>query len=91
MSLTGDEMNHEIAATLDYLWSQGYDAVMLKNYTSLGGKKGDILVVKNPAQLRSPYAKFDPRQRNSRDLLAGIAGSAAAGPPAFDEILGPQQ
>jgi hypothetical protein len=50
---------------------------MLRNYTSPGGKVGDILVVRDPAQLRSPFAQFDPAKRNSRNLLAGIAGAAA--------------
>jgi hypothetical protein len=85
--LTGEELNHEIVATLDDLWSKGYDAVMLKNYTSPGGKVGDILVVKDPAQLRSPYAQFDPAKRNSANLLASGAGAAVLG-PSLSEIMG---
>ncbi len=74
ITLTGQEKNHEIAATLDHLWSNGYDAVMMKNYTTPGGKTGNVLVVKDPAQLRSPYAEFDPAKRNSANLLGGIGG-----------------
>ena len=36
-------MNHEIVATLDQAWSDGFDAVMLKNYSTPGGKAGNIL------------------------------------------------
>jgi hypothetical protein len=52
---------------------------MLRNYTSPGGRSGDILVVKDPAQLRSPNAKFDPAKRNSNDLSASIAGLLGSG------------
>ena len=76
MTLQGGEKNHEIAATLAQAWDDGYTSVLLKNYTSPGGKKGDILVVRDPSQLRSPYAVFDPAKRDSADLLAGFAGWA---------------
>lgn len=77
LTLDGSEMNHEIAATLSSAWDAGHDAVLLKNYTTPAGEKGkNILVVKDPSQLRSPFARFDPAQRNSADLLAGVAGAA---------------
>jgi hypothetical protein len=56
-------------------WAQGHDSVLLKNYTLPGGISGDVLVVRDPAQLRSPFAQFDPAKRYSRDLLAGLAGT----------------
>jgi hypothetical protein len=60
-------------------WDQGYDAVLLTNYPSPGGKTGQqILVVKDPAQLRSRWAACDPRAITSADLLAGL-GAAAVG------------
>lgn len=86
IQLQGDEQNHEIAATLADAWARGHDAVMLKNYTSPGGKSGDILVVKDPAQLRSPYAQFDPAKRDSTDLLAGLGGLSALPPAALASL-----
>jgi hypothetical protein len=83
--LSGDEKNHEIAATLADAWDRGFDAVMLRNYTSPGGKTGDILVVRDPSQLRSPFATFDPEKRQSSNLLAGIAG-IAGGSAAYDLV-----
>lgn len=81
LELTGDEKNLEIAATLREAWDNGYDAVMMKNYTTPSGVKGKtILVVKDPSQLRSPNAKFDPAKKNSSDLLAGLAGGAILAP-----------
>jgi hypothetical protein len=62
--LTGEERIPQIAATLDDLWSQGFDAVLFHNYTTSGGRVGSILVVKEPTQLRSQYARFDPSKRN---------------------------
>jgi hypothetical protein len=89
LSLDGTERNHEIAATLDDLWSRGYDAVMMKNYTTPGGEKGrTILVVKDPSQLRSPNAQFDPAKRSSADLLAGIAGATVGGPAIYGATQG---
>lgn len=76
VDLEGHEQNHEIASTLADAWANGYDAVMFKNYTAHGGKPQNIIAVKDPSQLRSPFAQFDPKKRNSRDLLAGIAGAA---------------
>jgi hypothetical protein len=80
--LSGDEMNHEIAATLADSWEKGYDAIMLKNYR--GGKS--IVVVKDPSQLRSPHARFDPEKKNSANLLAGITGAAVTAPALYDSL-----
>lgn len=80
IDLTGTETNHQIAATLDEAWKSGYDAVLLTNYTSPGGLTGQqIIIVKDPAQLRSPFAAFDPAKRSSADLLAGAGGAIVAG------------
>lgn len=71
--LSGDEKNNEIAATLGDAWDKGYDAVLLRNYTTPGGKTGaDVLIVKDPAQLRSPAAAFDPAKRNSPDIMGAL-------------------
>jgi hypothetical protein len=72
--------DHEIAALLKGAWDRGHDAVTLRNYTSPGGRSGDVLVVKDPAQLRDPNARFNPAKRNRRDLLAGGAGAAILAP-----------
>ena len=69
--------DHEIQTTLQNAWDLGHDAVLLRNYTAPNGRVGDVLVVKDPAQLRSPSARFNPAQRDSRNLLAGIAGAVA--------------
>lgn len=76
--LSGAERNHEIAATLAKAWDDGFDAVMLRNYTSPGGRTGDILVVREPSQLRSKFAAFDPAKKGSSDLLASFAGLGLA-------------
>jgi hypothetical protein len=88
LTLTGDEMNHEIAATLADARGRGHDSVLLRNYTSPGGQTGDVLVVKDPAQLRAPTAQFEPAKRNSRNLLAGTAGVSVLPPVGDEEPLG---
>jgi hypothetical protein len=75
LELTGGETNHGIASALADAWARGHDSVLVKNYTLPGGISGDVLVVRDPAQLRSPFAQFDPAKRYSRDLLAGLAGT----------------
>jgi hypothetical protein len=77
--------DHEIAGLLKGAWDQGYDAVTLRNYTSPGGRSGHVLVVRDPAQLRDPNARFNPAKRNRRDLLAGGAGAAILAPLSQDD------
>jgi hypothetical protein len=67
-----------IDATIDWAWENKFDSIMFKNYSGPGGKRGSILVVKDPNQLRSPFALFDPARRKSADLLAGIAAIGAS-------------
>ena len=79
--------DHEVRATLMNAWDQGYDAVVMRNYTTPAGEVRDVLVVKDPAQLRSPSARFDPRKKNSADLLAGAAGAGVTGYGPFGDLL----
>jgi hypothetical protein len=78
LKLDGGEPHHEVVATLRHAFDRGHDAVLLKNYTSPGGKTGDIIIVRDANQLRSVNAAFDPAKRNSGNLLAGIAAAAPA-------------
>jgi hypothetical protein len=39
-----------------------------------------VVVVPKQAQLRDPNARFDPRQRDSRNVAAGLAGAGILGP-----------
>jgi hypothetical protein len=85
--LKGTETHRQIAATLSVVFERGFDAVLVKNDTSPGGRtKQGILVVKNENQLRSRFAKFDTAKRNSRDLSASIA--ALLGPGVAVRIVG---
>jgi hypothetical protein len=77
----------EIQKATRSAWEAGHDAVLLKNYTSAGGRSGNVLVVRDRAQLRDPKARFDPTKRDSANLLASGAGAAVVGPPLAD-ILG---
>jgi hypothetical protein len=79
LTLRGDETNAQLFATLEDAWARGHDSVLLKNYTRHGGKSGAALVVKDPAQLRSPFAVFDPAKKHVNDLLASLAVVPAAG------------
>jgi len=81
LTLSGEETDRQIAATLSHAFDElGHDAVMLRNYTSPEGKTGrEVLVVRDPSQLRSPYAAFDPDRVDSADLLASRVPFAPIG------------
>ena len=68
-----------MAATISDAWDRGFDAVIIDNFKVAKGRKGSILVVKEPARLRLPWAKFDPAKRDSSDLLAGFTGAGLFG------------
>lgn len=78
--LDGTEKQGEVASTLAQAFASGHDAVMIKNYTTPGGEAGkNIIIVKEPSQLRSRFAAFDPSKKSSADLLAGASGVAVGG------------
>lgn len=71
LTLDGTERNLEVAATLNDAFRSGRDAVVLRNYTSPEGQSGHTAVVlKEPNQLRSINAAFDPAKADSSDLMA---------------------
>jgi hypothetical protein len=78
--------HHEIVATLRNAFDSGRDSVMLRNYRAADGTVGDIIIVRDANQLRSPNAAFDPAKRDSANLLAGLAGLGVIG-GATPEIL----
>lgn len=72
-------LNLEISATVKWAWDQGYDAIRFVNYTGPDGQPGkSFLIVKDPSQIRSVNAKFDPKKKGSSNLLASLAGLGAA-------------
>jgi hypothetical protein len=73
--LKGEASMHGVANTIAQVWDDGFDAVVVRNFRGPGGTPGDMLVVKNANQLRSPFAAFDPAKRESSHLLAGIVGA----------------
>ena len=77
LTLDGTEKHGEVVGALRDAFEAGHDAVMLKNYTTPAGLKGQkIIIVKSGDQLRSPQAAFDPARKFDANLLAGIAGMA---------------
>jgi hypothetical protein len=68
--------DHEIQAALKEIWDMGHDAALLENYKTPAGAVKDVIVVKDLAQLRDPRAKFDPKKRMSRNIMAGVAGAS---------------
>lgn len=73
--------DREAAVAIASAFDDGFDAVRILNYRTPGGKTGQTtVVVKDPSQLRSIFAAFDPKKRDSANLLAGIgAGVAGTG------------
>jgi len=72
LPLKGTEDRHEVWATVDDALPSGYDAVRLIGQDA-SGKLVTQWAFKNPNQLRSRFAAFDPARIGSSDLLAGVA------------------
>jgi hypothetical protein len=83
--LAGNEADHEVATTIWDLFGRGYDAVKFENYPNMvAGRPGEnIWAFKNPNQLRSWFARFDPTKRDSGDLMAGLAVPGVTPVPGF--------
>lgn len=79
IDLQGDELNSDIYGAVVDSWKEGFDAIHFKNYTTPQGKKGSFVLVKDPSQVRSVNAAFDPAKKDSANLLAGIGGAGILG------------
>ena len=79
IDLVGDESNEDIFGAVADSWQQGFDAIQFKNYTTPQGTKGSFVLVKNPNQIRSVNAAFDPAKKESSNLLAGLGGAGILG------------
>jgi hypothetical protein len=89
-TLDGTESSAQVAETIRKAWDNGYDSVVLRNYQITGsGAPTDIVFVKNPSQVRSVHADFDPQKIASADLLAGSAGVATLGGILGSEVFEP--
>ena len=74
----------DINRTIADLFAGGHDAVQLRNYRmfpELGPQS--IWGFRDPNQLRSWFAAFDPEKRGSSDLMAGLAVPGPAPTPGF--------
>jgi hypothetical protein len=80
LEVDGSLSSEQIAGAVLDAWDAGFDAIRFKNYTTPGGQTGQSFVlVKDPSQIRSPHAMFDPAKRQSPDILASAAGAGLAG------------
>jgi len=79
IDLVGDESNEDIFGAVADSWQQGFDAIQFKNYTTPQGGKGSFVLVKDPSQIRSVNAAFDPAKKESSNLLAGLGGAGILG------------
>jgi hypothetical protein len=78
----GTETPFDIYTIANEAWARGYDSIRFANYNTLGdGTPAVSWLFREPNQLRSRFAKFDPANRDSADLLAGIAAPAPVAPP----------
>jgi TPP-dependent trihydroxycyclohexane-1,2-dione (THcHDO) dehydratase len=75
IDLDGSESNEEIFGAVADSWKSGFDAIQFRNYTTPDGTKGSFVLVKDPSQLRSINATFDPAKEGSPNLMAGVSGA----------------
>jgi hypothetical protein len=70
----------EMKALIDKAIDEGYDSAILRGMIDQGSSNPQTqYLVFNPAQLRSIYAKFDPKNIEANDLMAGIAAAFGLG------------
>lgn len=72
--------------------------VIMDNYRDPGGvvagplgngsQASRIVAVRDPRNLRSPHATFDPARAREADLLAGMGGAGLAAGAAFEGLVG---
>ena len=55
--------------TIKKAWADGYDSVRFNNYRTPLGYKGNVYIIRNPSDIRSIYAAFEPSQQGSSDIL----------------------
>ncbi len=74
VKLAGDETPMDIYGAIKGPWHDGYDALRVPNYYTLpDGSPTPTWFFRDPNQLRSWFARFDPAKRDSSDLLAARA------------------
>ena len=61
------EMLDEIRKMIE---AEGYDSIVYTNFIESRGKDADSIIVLNPKNIRSRYAKFDPAKKDSAKILA---------------------
>jgi len=87
LDLEGTETNEEIFATVVDAWNRGFDSIKFNNYTTKEGGSGQSFVlVKDPNQVRSVNADFDPKKKLSPELLAGFAGASIISGAALNDM-----
>ena len=60
---------------IDFLKSKGFDSMWLREKITADAPYSTLAVF-DPANIRSKYAEFDKGQRLSRNISAGVAGTA---------------
>lgn len=65
----------------------GYDTIRFKNMHDTGQAGPlDQIAVLNPSNIRSQFAAFDPKNKSSANLLAGLGGASVAAPAVIDDL-----
>lgn len=63
--------NHEVVGAVRDAWGNGFDGLRMDNYTTPQGLENkQFYLIKNPSQIRSRFAAFDPMKKDSSDILA---------------------
>ena len=74
--LTGTQPPEGIADPVAWLREHGYDGIVKRG--AAAGAEPEVLVFE-PQQIRSRFAKFDPRKASSGNILAGLMTPIVAG------------
>ena len=71
----GNYRQYETPEMIDFLKSKGFDSMWLREKITADAPYSTLAVF-DPANIRSKYAEFDKGQRLSRNISAGVAGTA---------------
>ena len=79
--------NSAVANAIETARKEGYNSLLLKGVDESGQYQDmEQLIMLDPKDIRSKFAKFDPAKSNSANILAGAGAAAIVAPAAYNDL-----